>query len=918
MPQHQETKQTQCQKQNLQQRQQDSSPTQQEQNQPVPLQQQQQMQHNCEQEQVNTKNQPQLHPPSQPQQQQNYSQVVQQQQRNQQQVRVNQVQSNLPKKSKKQVKREQRLRVLQEQQLAKNAERDEQHPTQQHPRHPRQEQMQQPTNQVSQPQPQVIALKEQQQSKKLQEQETLKPGRQEQLGHPKLEKKNQPTLQQAQHNQPNADQDQKDNKSKQNPPKQTHEREKAPKKKTVNVELAATYRSKQNSNSKAQNSFPRNVVRTQGKPVPLMGISFPRQKSNLPQEPSAAFVQTATQSGMQNQKKPFLTTSSKPGTPTPQSEQDPRAAVISSQITFQCPQEFRNEASQKMFDHKETSTVPRKQRSRTVSSVGPKEKSCQCGHQKQDKMRSPDREKLEQDESQKKLLLEQSSQQQQHQRELKHTHPNQEQRQQKIKQNPPKKQKERERQQQYQQHQQQGQKQQEEFASESAAPVVAKGRAKLKAVHEFQPHPPAFAASAAAFQAQLALTQPPQAPHTARKHKPVAGDATMEMFKSLQVQDSSVAAQANSDAHPKSKTDDSRAATQQSVAPWAVVYNKVSDEDLLSEPSAVDTGKKERREGHGFFSRIFGKKSKALKAKKVPSLEIEQLSDCMQGLKIDSSSPIQDVDVHGESDTDHSCSDTEVPPSSPADDEGSDLAEKSDESSDLEPPSCMEAWEIADDVVEKALCLLPIQVGTVHSRRFTAPDCPFEPELVQRLVSDALEAKRGLKRIKESQALLETFRDCLLKFFEGKDVGDVLPPCNHAPGSHQCSMQPVIQPLLGIIRHVLQETKAIGGPKMEAGQRLNKDGKSQAEPGELRPRRYIKIKRKLTATQAFRAPTKLSVRFCNACADTKQPDGQPLLSCGRCPDVFYCSRECQNVDWITHKFTCPGGDRRSYCKHHGT
>jgi hypothetical protein len=28
------------------------------------------------------------------------------------------------------------------------------------------------------------------------------------------------------------------------------------------------------------------------------------------------------------------------------------------------------------------------------------------------------------------------------------------------------------------------------------------------------------------------------------------------------------------------------------------------------------------------------------------------------------------------------------------------------------------------------------------------------------------------------------------------------------------------------------------------------------------------------------------------------------LQCSRCKDVFYCSRECQKIDWSTHKRTC--------------
>lgn len=43
---------------------------------------------------------------------------------------------------------------------------------------------------------------------------------------------------------------------------------------------------------------------------------------------------------------------------------------------------------------------------------------------------------------------------------------------------------------------------------------------------------------------------------------------------------------------------------------------------------------------------------------------------------------------------------------------------------------------------------------------------------------------------------------------------------------------------------------------------------------------------------------------CHVCAKTeKSPDGTiiKLLSCSRCMKIFYCSRECQKVDWKRHK-----------------
>ena len=31
---------------------------------------------------------------------------------------------------------------------------------------------------------------------------------------------------------------------------------------------------------------------------------------------------------------------------------------------------------------------------------------------------------------------------------------------------------------------------------------------------------------------------------------------------------------------------------------------------------------------------------------------------------------------------------------------------------------------------------------------------------------------------------------------------------------------------------------------------------------------------------------------------------QPLLKCGKCKNIYYCSRECQTIDWKRHKIRC--------------
>ena len=40
--------------------------------------------------------------------------------------------------------------------------------------------------------------------------------------------------------------------------------------------------------------------------------------------------------------------------------------------------------------------------------------------------------------------------------------------------------------------------------------------------------------------------------------------------------------------------------------------------------------------------------------------------------------------------------------------------------------------------------------------------------------------------------------------------------------------------------------------------------------------------------------------YCNFCFVPKSP----LLKCGGCGSVFYCSQECQKEDWFIHKHEC--------------
>jgi hypothetical protein len=45
-------------------------------------------------------------------------------------------------------------------------------------------------------------------------------------------------------------------------------------------------------------------------------------------------------------------------------------------------------------------------------------------------------------------------------------------------------------------------------------------------------------------------------------------------------------------------------------------------------------------------------------------------------------------------------------------------------------------------------------------------------------------------------------------------------------------------------------------------------------------------------------------KVCEACGAVKRKDGSPLLLCGRCKQVKYCSRECQKERFKEHKVAC--------------
>ena len=50
----------------------------------------------------------------------------------------------------------------------------------------------------------------------------------------------------------------------------------------------------------------------------------------------------------------------------------------------------------------------------------------------------------------------------------------------------------------------------------------------------------------------------------------------------------------------------------------------------------------------------------------------------------------------------------------------------------------------------------------------------------------------------------------------------------------------------------------------------------------------------------------MSTRYCTSCtkAVSALPDGVQLKICARCKTGIYCSKDCQAVDWPTHKLIC--------------
>ncbi|KAI1085187.1 hypothetical protein F5B20DRAFT_589950 [Whalleya microplaca] len=58
------------------------------------------------------------------------------------------------------------------------------------------------------------------------------------------------------------------------------------------------------------------------------------------------------------------------------------------------------------------------------------------------------------------------------------------------------------------------------------------------------------------------------------------------------------------------------------------------------------------------------------------------------------------------------------------------------------------------------------------------------------------------------------------------------------------------------------------------------------------------------ANFVWRPTIRASKGECRSCGKRETEEGGELLSCGRCKEVKYCSRECQKNDWKLHKLAC--------------
>merc|ERR1740117_2229437 len=72
---------------------------------------------------------------------------------------------------------------------------------------------------------------------------------------------------------------------------------------------------------------------------------------------------------------------------------------------------------------------------------------------------------------------------------------------------------------------------------------------------------------------------------------------------------------------------------------------------------------------------------------------------------------------------------------------------------------------------------------------------------------------------------------------------------------------------------------------------------------EHKPACLTREEQKLSRTAA----RKTTVKDCNFCKRTKKTGEKAFSSCAKCRAVRYCSSECQQKDWGTHKDACAPG-----------
>ena len=64
--------------------------------------------------------------------------------------------------------------------------------------------------------------------------------------------------------------------------------------------------------------------------------------------------------------------------------------------------------------------------------------------------------------------------------------------------------------------------------------------------------------------------------------------------------------------------------------------------------------------------------------------------------------------------------------------------------------------------------------------------------------------------------------------------------------------------------------------------------------------------RDIAAQAQARLDRSLARRHCDTCGRQAAISERPFPVCDACGRRRYCSRNCQRVDWVAHKHSCPG------------